>query len=252
MSVAGSSSRTPTYQSIAADLAKAINSGRIQVGAALPPERALAQKYGAARHTVRSALELLREEGLVFTGRRGTVVRTSSATEPSPRPGARQEASPFVATVPPGPGRLFSASVAPALAAELSVEPGRSVLTYRYTLHQPLGDTAVDAITYFTPRLTDALPQLRTYAHRLPVTNPDLKSLPHWCEHAGLTVTAKETMTLTRNDHVREPTWPLLRLRRRLYDQTRGLLALTDLCPPLTWSEVTVESGQFHSCQVSV
>ncbi|GAA4099811.1 MULTISPECIES: GntR family transcriptional regulator [Streptomyces] len=251
MPVAGSSSRTPTYQSIAADLAKAISSGRIEVGAGLSSERALAQKYGAARHTVRSALELLREQGLVFTGRRGTVVRTS-ATEPPSSPAARQEASPFVATVPPGPGRLFSASVAPALAAELSVEPGRSVLTYRYTLHQPLGDTAVDAITYFTPRLTDALPQLRTYAHRLPVTNPDLKSLPHWCERAGLTVTAKETVTLTRNDHVRGPAWPTLRLRRRLYDQTMGLLALTDLCPPLTWSEVTVESGQFHSCQVSV
>jgi GntR family uxuAB operon transcriptional repressor len=50
---------------IAADLRRAIESGRYREGDRLPPERELAASFGAARSTVRRALDELQRSGLV-------------------------------------------------------------------------------------------------------------------------------------------------------------------------------------------
>ena len=56
---------------IAALLRREIAKGRFEVNDRLPPERTLAEKYGAARGTVRNALARLETEGFVTT-RRGS------------------------------------------------------------------------------------------------------------------------------------------------------------------------------------
>lgn len=52
-------------QQIAAELQNRIVAGSIETGATLPSERQLAQEFGAARRTVRAALEALAERGVV-------------------------------------------------------------------------------------------------------------------------------------------------------------------------------------------
>lgn len=65
-------------QGIAADLRRAILAGQMEAGARLPSERTLAAQYGTGRTTVRDALVILREEGLVEPQHgRGVYVRTA-------------------------------------------------------------------------------------------------------------------------------------------------------------------------------
>ncbi|MCC5868584.1 MAG: GntR family transcriptional regulator [Gammaproteobacteria bacterium] len=68
--------RTPRYRELADALIGDISSGRIGIGERLPGEIALTRQFSVSRHTVREALRVLEELGLV--GRRpgvGTVVR---------------------------------------------------------------------------------------------------------------------------------------------------------------------------------
>ncbi|MEU1334158.1 GntR family transcriptional regulator [Streptomyces sp. NPDC005865] len=53
------------YEQIADDLRRSIRSGRLRPGERLPAETALAERYGRSVPTLRDALRLLREEGLI-------------------------------------------------------------------------------------------------------------------------------------------------------------------------------------------
>ena len=66
---------TPLYVQLADLLAGMIERGELAEAAPLPSESYLQQEYGLARGTVRSAVRLLRERGLVTTApQRGTYV----------------------------------------------------------------------------------------------------------------------------------------------------------------------------------
>jgi GntR family transcriptional regulator len=70
----------PLYAQLAGILRARIKSGELARLDPLPSETALSQEQGVGRDTVRRALAMLREEGLVFTvAQRGTYV--------GPRPG---------------------------------------------------------------------------------------------------------------------------------------------------------------------
>jgi GntR family transcriptional regulator len=63
------------YREIAEDLRKDIESGVLAAEERLPPEPELERRYGASRNTVRDAVKLLTQRGLVSTQRgRGTFV----------------------------------------------------------------------------------------------------------------------------------------------------------------------------------
>jgi GntR family transcriptional regulator len=66
---------TPLYLQLAAILRRAIESGQLRPRDPVPSETYLMQEHGLSRDTVRHALEVLRQEGLVktFVGR-GTFV----------------------------------------------------------------------------------------------------------------------------------------------------------------------------------
>lgn len=74
-----SNSDAPLYVSLARILTEAISGGRHPVGALLPTEETLAQAYAVSRQTVREALRLLEEQGLV-SRRRGIGTRVLGAT----------------------------------------------------------------------------------------------------------------------------------------------------------------------------
>jgi GntR family transcriptional regulator len=62
------------YMQVADDVERRINDGEIT--AKLPAERELAEDYGVAYTTVRRAMEILRERGLIITRHgRGTFVK---------------------------------------------------------------------------------------------------------------------------------------------------------------------------------
>ncbi|MCW2639357.1 MAG: transcriptional regulator, GntR family [Dactylosporangium sp.] len=60
-------SATPVYLQLVAILRKRIESGELQPDRPLPSEPYLAAEYGVARGTVRHAIAILRDEGLVVT-----------------------------------------------------------------------------------------------------------------------------------------------------------------------------------------
>ena len=66
----------PRYRLLADELRRRIMSGAVPPGAFLPSESALMREFHAARGTVREAVRLLRDEGIVITEHgRGTLVR---------------------------------------------------------------------------------------------------------------------------------------------------------------------------------
>jgi DNA-binding GntR family transcriptional regulator len=63
------------YARVADDIAARIASGELAPGTRLRSERELAEHYGVAYHTVRRAMKVLRERGLIATIHgRGTFV----------------------------------------------------------------------------------------------------------------------------------------------------------------------------------
>ena len=71
---------TPLYVQLADVLRQMITSGELQPRSALPSESYLQQEQGVSRGTVRMAIGILRDEGLVITiGGRGTFVKDRAA-----------------------------------------------------------------------------------------------------------------------------------------------------------------------------
>lgn len=70
---------TPLYAQLANILRDLIESGELKPRAPLPSESYLQHQYGVSRGTVRAAVGILRDEGLVVTiGGRGTFVRPAA------------------------------------------------------------------------------------------------------------------------------------------------------------------------------
>ncbi|MFF3400422.1 GntR family transcriptional regulator [Streptomyces sp. NPDC002659] len=73
--------RRPPYQHAADELRREIMAGRFKPGEQLPSYRELQERFGIANMTARSALNVLRDEGLVYTIHgRGSFVADTDAT----------------------------------------------------------------------------------------------------------------------------------------------------------------------------
>lgn len=67
---------TPLYEQLAAVLRQMIKSGGLHPRDPLPSESQLQQEHGVSRGTIRRALDILRDEGLIVTiAGRGTFVK---------------------------------------------------------------------------------------------------------------------------------------------------------------------------------
>ncbi len=93
---AQSSSRLPLYRQISDTLLAGIRDGKFPVGTFLPGELELIDRFDASRHTIREALRVLEDMGLVKRQRgRGTLVLST-------------EASPAFVQMVRSPSELFS------------------------------------------------------------------------------------------------------------------------------------------------
>lgn len=73
----------PIYAKIAAELRQNIHQGVYQVGEQLPTETKLAEQFAVNRHTIRQAIALLKNEGLLRVDRgRGTFVAAKTIRYP--------------------------------------------------------------------------------------------------------------------------------------------------------------------------
>jgi GntR family transcriptional regulator len=80
ISARGRGGSQPVYLRVADDIESRIKSGELAPGTRLLSERDLATYYGVAFHTVRHAMQVLRDRGLVESVHgRGTYVTRSTA-----------------------------------------------------------------------------------------------------------------------------------------------------------------------------
>ncbi|WP_031078975.1 GntR family transcriptional regulator [Streptomyces sp. NRRL S-118] len=219
----------PLYLQVAAALRDDLTHRRIAPGDRLPSERSLVERFQVNRQTVRNALQLLRDERLVVTERRGTYAAApgQQAAKPALAPG--------LLYFPCGPGTPDTVpethlawEAAPAeLAERLGLLPGEPTLLHRHLLTGP-GGTPVrqHALSYFSRYALAEIPELARY--RRPDAWPhrvDLRLLYHWMHRAGLRLTRRESVGVDRGPA--DAAW--LGVHREVSDQHGHVLEVTDL-----------------------
>ncbi|MCX5300813.1 GntR family transcriptional regulator [Streptomyces sp. NBC_00193] len=258
----GGPAAMPKYQRIAAALRRELDLTALTPGAKLPSERSLAARYEVNRQTIRAALQYLREDGLVVTGRRGTrpafpvppqrppagrpapgsASAAASASTPASAPAAEAAPAPTPSGVQ-AQAWLTLVTLAPALAEQLGMRGGEQTLVHHHRESGPTGQTRRDAVTYLCPRTVMRTPELSRYRDRLVagVRDEDLGPLHHWLEGAARAGRVAETITMTRTNSPQAAT-PAggLTVRRTLHDAAGRLLAVTDLAFP-TWDRLTFD-----------
>ncbi|MCP3820019.1 GntR family transcriptional regulator [Streptomyces sp. A3M-1-3] len=222
------------YAGVADAIRTAVNSGSMTPGTRLPAERELARQHAVHRQTVRQALQLLREEGLVSTDRRGTVVR---------RPGSRAELlqAPSEVLFPLGAltagshnritTRLSWEPVPAAYAAQLGSTPAARTLVHHYRAVSSTGDVTLHAVSYLSPTAVTEIPLLSRYRRHLPHhSHSDLRRLYQWMADAGMALEHSEALTLAAPQGA-GPAAPRVRIQRHVRDQYHRTLEISRITP---------------------
>ncbi|MET9802248.1 GntR family transcriptional regulator [Streptomyces sp. NPDC006368] len=219
----------PLYLQVAAALRDDLAHHRIAPGSRLPSERSLVHRFQVNRQTVRSALQLLRDERLVVTERRGTF-----AALPGPQ-AAKPVLAPGLLDFPCGPGSpdataetgLAWEAAPPELAERLGLLPGEQALVHRHRLLGADGTPVHrQALSRFSRYAVAEVPELAryrradTWPHR-----PDLRLLYHWMHRAGLRLTRRESIGVGRGP----ASGACLSVHREVRDQHGHVLELTDI-----------------------
>ncbi|MEU9252998.1 GntR family transcriptional regulator [Streptomyces sp. NPDC048270] len=237
----GGPAAMPKYQRIAAALRDELDRAAQAPGGRLPSERSLAARYQVNRQTIRAALQHLREDGLVVTGRRGTRAVAADAAAPH-APGPAAGSAP-VSAPPPGSVRAQSwltlVTVPPSLAALLGMSGGERTLVHHRRERGPAGETLRHAVTYLSRDAVAGSPELARYRDRpAAVRDGDLAPVHRWLDRAEADGRVAETLTMTRITHPPAAAQACgLTVRRTLHDAAGRLLAVTDLAFP-TWDRL--------------
>ncbi|MFG3496601.1 GntR family transcriptional regulator [Streptomyces sp. NPDC047928] len=187
---------------------------------------------------MRSALHLLREERLVVTERRGTFAAAAGPRHPGPVLAPGQLRFPCGAHAP---GVVAETALGweptpPELAEPLGLRPGEPSLVHRHRVPGASGTPEQEAVSRFSRHALAEVPQLTGY-RRLDSRpgRPDLGLLYHWMHRAGLRLTRRESIGVSR-----PATAAYLTVHREVYDQHGHVLELTDIrfapeCADLTY-----------------
>ncbi|MGJ7418180.1 GntR family transcriptional regulator [Streptomyces cinereoruber] len=230
----GTAAEVPLYLRVAAALREDLAQRRISPGSRLPSERSLSQRYHVNRQTVRSALQLLRDEGLVVTDRRGTFAAGPGAEARTEDCAPRVHRPSF----PGGPraaGTLVRASLAweppPApLAPRLLLAPGEPTLVHRHAVLDPRGSALQRAVSWFSRPALAEIPQLARYRRgRDCRQQPDLRLLYHWMHQAGLRVVHRESVGVPADPGTTAGGAARLLVHRVVSDQHGRALEITDI-----------------------
>lgn len=139
----GPAAAMPKYQRIAAALRSELEGAAHTAGGRLPSERTLAARYQVNRQTIRAALQHLREDGLIVTGRRGTrsaAAGTAGAAGATTAAGGAGPVRPAPAPAPaPEQSWLTLVSVPPSLAVLLGMRGGERTLVHHRRERGPSG-----------------------------------------------------------------------------------------------------------------
>ncbi|MFF5973504.1 GntR family transcriptional regulator [Streptomyces sp. NPDC012769] len=187
----------PLYLRVARALRDDLVRHRIAPGSRLPSERHLALRHHVNRQTVRSALQLLREERLVVTDRRGTFAAGPAHEPPAPAPAPRLRSFPGGPRAADSLVRAALSWEAPpvALAGRLLLTPGEPTLVHRHVVLSPVGASLQRSVTWFSRPALKEIPQLARYRRSTErYRQPDLRLLYHWMHQAGLRTTHRETV----------------------------------------------------------
>ena len=158
------------YQQIADRLREEILSGRLNGGQRLEPEQELARRFGASRITIRSALEVLKREGLVVTRQGlGSFVRAVRVRQVLARLEPLDDAVAEQGLAPTTRLLDFAFVVAPeAACTALDLPAGSEVLLTR-RLHSAHDEPLAYVSMYLRPELGEQLSRRDLEAHQHPV-----------------------------------------------------------------------------------
>ncbi|MGA5167223.1 MULTISPECIES: GntR family transcriptional regulator [Streptomyces] len=222
------SAALPLYLRVAAALRDDLTQRRIAPGARLPSERSLVHRFRVNRHTVRNALQLLRDERLVVTERRGTFAAATApdASGPVLAPGLLRfpcgTGGPDAAAVT----RLFWEPAPTGLAERLGLPPGEPSLVHRHQVPGTGGTPVQEAVSRFSRYALSEVPELARY--RRPESwpaRPDLRMLYHWMHRAGLRLTRRESIGVGHGPVATT----CLTVHRVVSDQHGHVLEVTDI-----------------------
>ncbi|MFF6996282.1 GntR family transcriptional regulator [Streptomyces sp. NPDC008313] len=211
----------PLYWRIATEILAGLRGGSIPPGERLPGERQLAAHFHVSRETVRQALKLLRDSGLVCTDRRGT-----HATLPGAPAGHVPSGDFPVGAHTAEPCAVHRTAVtweAPPAehARALGLAPRRPTLVHRYEATAPDGSGLRTAVTSFSAVAVTEVQELARYRDRADGSGAaHLRRVYDWMRKAGLTLHHRDAITgLPRS----------VRVTRRVHDQYERPLEITDL-----------------------
>ncbi len=225
-------SSAPRYMTLAETLRSGIASGNPAVGELLPTEHALTEQYGVSRHTVREALRLLAEAGLIARRRgAGTVVVASEARAGfAQRLGSVDDLMQYTRAARLKPIRQHTGPLDPAVARAFGVAPGSDYLHVHGLRGQP--DRAPLALTDMYIR-SDLAPPVDVFV--------ELNGgVTEWMatERGAPTARIEQTISgglLTDTEAEAldaEAGTAVLRTMRRYYDKGGRIIALSDTVHP--------------------
>ncbi|MDZ7802180.1 MAG: GntR family transcriptional regulator [Trueperaceae bacterium] len=208
---------TPAYLQLHERMQHAIRRGELEAGRALPPERTLATTLGLSRMTVRRAVELLVEDGLVVRRQgSGTFVRRPSLEQTFDRVlGFTDEAHALGFTPGTTLLRARRARASAEAAARLGIPSGAHVLTVT-RLRTADGEPLALQTATLAPAYADlSLPRLRRNESLYRTLREQFALAPH---RARQSVSARLPTRTEQGRLALGPTDPVLALERITYD----------------------------------
>ncbi|HEY4370517.1 MAG TPA: GntR family transcriptional regulator [Burkholderiales bacterium] len=218
----------PRYQEIAAVLTKGIAQGRYPVGRLLPTETELCETFDAGRHTVREALRILTDRGMIVRRRgAGTMVIATEAPNlfthsvASMSEWLRYPQDTYRATVEAG-----EVMADRKLAALLKCEPEKkwfriSSVRRSSQLAEPLGWAEI----YVLPKYAEVVN--RGDHGSTPVHQQVEKMFGESVEHANLEIFASSIPARLARPLKVKPGSPALTVVRRYYGRKSGMFEIT-------------------------
>lgn len=218
----------PRYQEIAAALTKGIAQGRYPVGRLLPTETELCEAFDAGRHTVREALRILTDKGMIVRRRgAGTMVIANEAPNlfthsvASMSEWLRYPVDTYRATVESG-----EVVADRKLAALLKCEPEKkwfriSSIRRSSQMEDPLGWAEI----YVLPKYAEVVN--RGDHGRTPVHQQVEKMYGESVEHANLEIFASSIPARLARPLKVKPGSPALTVIRRYYGRKSGMFEIT-------------------------
>lgn len=225
-------STAPRYMALAEALRARIGEGDPDIGQLLPTEHTLCETYHVSRHTVREALRLLAEAGLIARRRgAGTVVIARESTQRfAQRLGGVDDLMQYARDARLTPTRTSTGAIEPAVARMLGVNPGGEFLHVHGLRGEP-GKPAI-ALTDVWIR-SDLAPPVETYVELG-------GAVTEWIARERQVPTARIEQSISAGALTEREADALdaragdaaLRTRRRYYDKGGRIIALSDSVHP--------------------